>query len=237
MQHFYIDEQLDKQAAFLTLLRECHDKITQFKFQIPEEYDEQIFNKGQDLFKYIVKTINGSLYRKDSQRINPNFIENNEQILFVLLFYSTNPHILLSSIKDDYFSQIKFESFLKQLLLDEDFQNIICDIMDSKVMKDYYSAKPILKLEKNEIVQIEKTEMNETIIKAYQNFLKHIKEKEKRKSFFDETFSILELPFFVKGYTNRFLKIVINSHGIKIENVNKNLEKVSFLYFKYFLAY
>lgn len=90
--------------------------------------------------------------------------------------------------------------------------------MNSSVMKDYYSNNPILLLSGSNQDKITKVEMTDNLIMSYKKFITDLNSETSRQFFFNNTFYIMEMPNNIKGFTNRFLKIVINCNGLEFNH-------------------
>ena len=121
-------------------------------------------------------------------------------------------------------------ALIEEILKDESFLKLIKDIMISDVMKNVYilmneyyfsngnlSQDEEMKILKNN--KIPNPEYNfiddKPIISYYNKFCKELKKFDNKSNFI-----IMGLPKTIKGFTFRFLKIVINSKGI-ILNMNE----------------
>ena len=60
----------------------------------------------------------------------------------------------------------------------------------------------------------EKIEMNGSIIRAYTSFNQLLSDDTNRDIFFKENFYVMETPEGIKGYTNRYLLIILNCNGL-----------------------
>lgn len=52
--------------------------------------------------------------------------------------------------------------------------------------------------------------------RGYEELTKILENKTKRSEFFKKTFTVMNIPTNSKGYTNRYLQIVLNYSGITI---------------------
>lgn len=120
-----------------------------------------------------------------------------------------------SVIHEWYVGYEDFSNELDNYLKDKDFQLLIYNIMNSSVMKDYYSSNPILLLSGSNQDKITKVEMTDNLIMSYKNFITDLNSETSRHFFFNNTFYIMEMPNNIKGFTNRFMKIVINCNGLE----------------------
>lgn len=98
---------------------------------------------------------------------------------------------------------------LNSILNDDSFQEMIYDVMSSKIVSNYYTIKE--QKEEDNYSQI----INEHIIKGYKELLVILKEK----SFFEDTVCLINLPKNMKCITTRYLIIAINYTHITIDKL------------------
>ena len=124
---------------------------------------------------------------------------------------------------------------IEKILNDPEFYNLINRIMTSCVMKDAYTRinnlyisdgkfennediiKSMLDKEKNSNIENNNKINNNNLLYYYEQFCNSLKEN---KFKYNNLFIIMGLPETIKGFTFRFLKIVINSEGIKLKYNN-----------------
>ena len=117
------------------------------------------------------------------------------------------------------------EDFIKKALIDDSFITLIKDIMKSPVMKDaytrifyYYSTNDEVYL-KQEVFKHKSFELkhnyinNKSIFEYYEEFCGILNNLN-----YSNLFIIMNLPESIKAFTFRFLKIVINSKGVRLKN-------------------
>jgi hypothetical protein len=123
------------------------------------------------------------------------------------------------------------KSDVEKILHDYDFVKLINDIMNSPVMKDAYTRIYIWystdgkfnlnkeKIDDGEIPQNPQDNLinGNTLYYYYSQFCSKIQELNDSSRFI-----VMALPETIKGFTFRFLKIVLNSEGIGLENFNSN---------------
>ena len=116
---------------------------------------------------------------------------------------------------------------IKRILEDNNFINLIKNIMKSPVMNDaykrifyYYSTNGEFDLEQENVPNTEPSFQqnlinDRTIYDYYKEFCGVLNNLD-----YSKLFIIMSLPESIKAFTFRFLKIVINSEGIEINNKN-----------------
>jgi hypothetical protein len=123
------------------------------------------------------------------------------------------------------------KSDVEKILHDYDFVKLINDIMNSPVMQDAYTRIYIWystdgkfnlnkeKIDDGEIPQNPQDNLinGNTFYYYYSQFCSKIQELNDSSRFI-----VMALPETIKGFTFRFLKIVLNSEGIGLENFNSN---------------
>lgn len=125
---------------------------------------------------------------------------------------------------------------IKEIIDDINFIDLVKNVMKSPVMKDaynrifyYYSTNgefdmfeedlPDSKIsEKNNLIN------NKTILAYYNEFCRKLNYLN-----YNKLFIVMNLPESIKGFTFRFLKIVINSEGVKLRTNSRNIDKQSIL--------
>lgn len=157
-------------------------------------------------------------------------------IHYILLAITDSELYPYSTIKKIYNGYFNFSNLLQDHLLDKQFQFLISSIMISPIMKDYYSLNTIQTKDCNEnLITEEKIEMNDSIISAYTSFNQLLADESKRDNFFKETFYVIETPEKIKGYTNRYLIIILNCNGLQLNGLSFDKSKnVLFYYICYF---
>lgn len=131
---------------------------------------------------------------------------------------------------------------IKKVLDDENFIDLIKKIMKSPIMKEaytrifyYYSkngdfdiyeeelTKDILK---EKFTEADKKNLinNKTILAYYNEFCQKLDDLN-----YNKLFIIMNLPESIKGFTFRFLKIVINSNGVKLKATSQDIDYSSIL--------
>ena len=134
---------------------------------------------------------------------------------------------------------------IKGIINDINFIDLVKNIMKSPVMKEaynrifyYYSTNGEFDMFEEELPDIkisEKTNLinNKTILTYYNEFCSKLNDLN-----YDKLFVVMNLPESIKGFTFRFLKIVINSKGVKLKPNSKNIENITILLTAYlvFLA-
>ena len=113
---------------------------------------------------------------------------------------------------------------IKKILEDNDFIKLIQNIMKSSVMKDayirifnYYSTNGEFDIEQESVTESDSTYQNnlinnKTIMDYYNEFCKQLNVLN-----YSKLFIIMNLPKSIKGFTFRFLKIVVNSEGVEFK--------------------
>ena len=71
----------------------------------------------------------------------------------------------------------------------------------------------------------EKIEMNDSIITAYTSFNQLLSDDTNRDIFFKENFYVMETPEGIKGYTNRYLLIILNCNGLQLNGLTFDASK------------
>ena len=125
---------------------------------------------------------------------------------------------------------------IKEIINDERFMDMIKDIMKSDVMNDAYKninriysidgkynySKEMTEEEKHIIDSQTSASQNNLIngqsIYYYESFCKSMK-----NLLYSNIFIVMALPEEIKGFTFRFLKIVINSEGVNMKSTNTNI--------------
>ena len=122
---------------------------------------------------------------------------------------------------------------IKGILEDTTFVNLIKEIMKSPVMKDAYNRISLSYLTNGKF-DLNKKKVEDSDINNARNSNYNLINKKSLFDYYDEfcgslfkldysnRFIVMALPETIKGFTFRFLKIVINSEGIKFERVNNN---------------
>ena len=116
---------------------------------------------------------------------------------------------------------------IKTILSNTSFLDLIKKIMKSPVMKDaytrifyYYATNGEFEIDQEILPKIIKTSKNnlindKSIYDYYTEFCEKLKEIN-----YSKLFIVMSLPESIKGFTFRFLKIVINYEGIQFETAN-----------------
>ena len=116
---------------------------------------------------------------------------------------------------------------IKTILSNTSFLDLIQKIMKSPVMKDaytrifyYYATNGEFEIDQEILPKIIKTSKNnlindKSIYDYYTEFCEKLKEIN-----YSKLFIVMSLPESIKGFTFRFLKIVINYEGIQFETAN-----------------
>ena len=192
------------------LLEICNEDTIRYNTQINEvnNYLNKINqSKSQltlelllDIYVYID---NFSCTRKMQKRIITQMNKNNLDDILIFekpnLFTSVITIIgaILEkeyySIKEQYYSFKSFYYEIKTILEEPSFQENIYKIMTSAIIKKLF---------------------NDT--RGYEELTKILENKTKRSEFFKKTFTVMNIPTNSKGYTNRYLQIVLNYSGITI---------------------
>lgn len=147
--------------------------------------------------------------------------DNDKEYLFLCLLKAHVPDNEKSIKKSD----------IEKILLDHDFVKLTNDIMKSPVMQDAYTRIYIWystdgkfnlnkeKIDDGEIPQKPKDNLinDNTLYYYYSQFCNEIQEINNTTRFI-----VMALPETIKGFTFRFLKIVLNSEGIGLENFNSS---------------
>ena len=201
----------EKIKEMLSLLLEiCNEDTIRYNTQINEvnNYLNKINqSKSQltlelllDIYVYID---NFSCTRKMQKRIITQMNKNNLDDILIFekpnLFTSVITIIgaILEkeyySIKEKYYSFKSFYYEIKTILEEPSFQENIYKIMTSAIIKKLF---------------------NDT--RGYEELTKILENKTKRSEFFKKTFTVMNIPTNSKGYTNRYLQIVLNYSGITI---------------------
>lgn len=125
---------------------------------------------------------------------------------------------------------------IKGIIDDINFIDLVKNIMKSPVMKDayirifyYYSTNGEFDIYEDELPDNKISEKinlinNKTIIDYYDDFCEKLNDLN-----YNKLFIIMNLPESIKGFTFRFLKIVINSKGVKLKINSRNIDKQSIL--------
>lgn len=160
-------------------------------------------------------------------------------IHYILLAITDSELYPYSTIKKTYNGYFNFSNVLQNHLLDKQFQFLISSIMKSPIMKDYYSLNTIQTKDCNEnLITEEKIEMNDSIISAYNSLNQLLADDTKRDNFFKENFYVMETPEGIKGYTNRYLLIILNCNGLQLKGLSFDKSKnVLFYYICYYYRY
>ena len=133
---------------------------------------------------------------------------------------------------------------IKNIINKSEFLELIYNIMTSPVMKDaynriyyWYSTNGEYDIDQETLDDIEKVPNfkknsnlinNQPIIDYYNKFCESLKNQDISGINSPNIFIIMGLPFSIKGFTFRFLKIVINSEGIQLPSEhNKNIDENS----------
>ena len=158
----------------------------------------------------------------------------------IFLFYGLCYYDLESNSQQDYLNkigQIKIlednqDDDIKNIVNDNSFLELINKIMTSKVMQDAYVRISNWYLTNGNIVidgEMKKIDGNENLINKqplinyYEKFIESAKVDN-----YSNLFIVMELPEFIKGFTFRFLKVVLNSKGI-VFNSDNNENKITLL--------
>ena len=127
---------------------------------------------------------------------------------------------------------------IKKIINDESFMEMIKNIMKSSVMNDtyniiyrLYSTNGIYDYSKEMTEEEKQTNDSQnfnsqnnlingqSITYNYQHFCNSM-----QKLFYSNRFIVMALPEEIKGFTFRFLKIIINSEGVNIESKKSNID-------------
>ena len=114
---------------------------------------------------------------------------------------------------------------IKNILEDNNFIKLINNIMKSPVMKDayirifnYYSTNGEFDIDQESVKEPDYTNQNnlinnKTIMDYYNEFCSQLNVLN-----YSKLFIIMNLPKSIKGFTFRFLKIIVNSEGVELKN-------------------
>ena len=115
---------------------------------------------------------------------------------------------------------------INEIINDNDFLELIHEIMTSSVMKDAYSRISNLFLTNGKFDingEMKITKEQENLINGLPLFYYYEKFCESSNANkYHNLFIVMRLPEFIKGFTFRFLKVVLNSEGIKFKSENNN---------------
>ena len=166
-------------------------------------------------------------------KITPNLYSFYEKC-FLDINDENEQKTFINKIKEIHNSERKLNyDDIESILLDNEFLNLVDEIMKSKVLKDayekineFYEKNGKLDIvneelyknskEKDNSINEEKNNknlINNKNIKYYYNSFCNVFKSSEHKN----RFIVMNLPQDIKGFTFRFLKIVVNCNGIKIE--------------------
>ena len=153
--------------------------------------------------------------------------EKGKSLLYFIILLISIPFILLSFINNINIS-INEQNItnINGIINDNYFRNLINEIMISPVMKDAYFRISNWyltngKFDINGNMQI--TNEQENLINGLPLFYYYKKFCESSNTDkYSNLFIVMGLPEFIKGFTFRFLKVVLNSEGIKFSFENNN---------------
>ena len=165
----------------------------------------------------------------------PSSLKSFYQICFYDLEEDEKESFIENIRNIEYPSSIINEDFIKKVLSEDSFITLIKDIMKSPIMKDaytrifyYYSTKDKLYLEQeafeHKSFELKNNYINDkSIFEYYKEFCEILNNLN-----YSKLFITMNLPESIKAFTFRFLKIVINSKGIRLKNEqskdkNKNI--------------
>ena len=206
----YFKEKIKEMLSLLITI--CNEDTIKYKNQINEVNNyKQIINQSKSkeqltlefLFPIYVYIDNFSCSRKMQKRIFAQM--NNKKLDDIMLFETPNLFTTVItilgailqkeflSIKEKYYSLKSFYYEIKAILEQPSFQENVYKIMTSTIINNL---------------------CNDT--KGYDDLTKILENKAKRSDFFKNTFTVMNIPSNIKGYTNRYLQIAINYSGITI---------------------
>ena len=123
---------------------------------------------------------------------------------------------------------------IKEIIDDINFIDLVKNIMKSPVMKDaynrifyYYSTNRKFDMFEEDLPDGKISEENnlinnKTILAYYNEFCAKLNDLN-----YNKLFIIMNLPESIKGFAFRFLKIIINSEGVKLKTNGRNIDKQS----------
>ena len=106
------------------------------------------------------------------------------------------------------------------------------NILNSKLINDYFQGTYLSIISKNTGLRTTKPIVSEKMIEAYSIIKEELKNPYKVKQFFENVFYVTTLPNNLKGYTHRYLRIVINQTGLLF---NPNADETALNKVRYFI--
>ena len=164
------------------------------EFNVINSFIEKIKNiKYNDLFDIFLMFGNKNLFLNNYGYLKISF---NEML--------KNYDIFISFYHEDN----SMHELLNNLLNDENFQNLYCEIMQSKIIKKFVSVKK---------------ETDDNLEDNYNNFIEELKNDKKK---FFSYIKLETLSLYKKAFVDRFLRIYINDNYI-YKSDNLNIEEIN----------
>ena len=123
----------------------------------------------------------------------------------------TDPSILIETLFE---SKNDCHNRILNILQDRVFQVKFVNILNSQVINDYFQGTYLSIISKNTGLKTTKPIVSEKMIEAYSKLKEELKHPDKVKQFFEKVLYVTTLPNNLKGYTHRYLRIVINQTGL-----------------------
>ena len=209
---FSNDETSDIVNEHILLLKKCIDEINTIRKTIiafsNSKDDTQLSNNWEQSINEIRKKIYQIEQIKNFKRLSLQM----KPLLYMLFSIKlTDPSILIETLFE---SKNDCHNRILNILQDRVFQVKFVNILNSQVINDYFQGTYLSIISKNTGLKTTKPIVSEKMIEAYSKLKEELKHPDKVKQFFEKVFYVTILPNNLKGYTHRYLRIVINQTGL-----------------------
>ena len=209
---FSNDETSDIVNEHILLLKKCIDEINTIRKTIiafsNSKDDTQLSNNWEQSINEIRKKIYQIERIKNFKRLSLQM----KPLLYMLFSIKlTDPSILIETLFE---SKNDCHNRILNILQDRVFQVKFVNILNSQVINDYFQGTYLSIISKNTGLKTTKPIVSEKMIEAYSKLKEELKHPDKVKQFFEKVFYVTTLPNNLKGYTHRYLRIVINQTGL-----------------------
>lgn len=210
----YNDETSDIVNEHILLLKKYIDEINTIKKTKKNfaNYNDMEFSKELNNLEHSINEIRKNIYQIEPIKNFKRLSLQMKPLLYMLFAIQlTDPQILIETLfenKNDCHRRIL------NILHDTTFQAKFVNILNSKLINDYFQGTYLSIISKNTGLKTTKPIVSEKMIEAYSIIKEDLKNKETIKHFFENVFYVTTLPNNLKGYTHRYLRIVINQTGL-----------------------
>ena len=213
--NYYNDETSDIVNEHILMLKKYIDEINTIRKTIrtfANNNDEMQFSKELNNLEQSINEIRKKIYQIEPIKNFKRLSLQMQPLLYMLFAVKlTDPQILIDTLFEN---KNDCQKRILNILHDRAFQAKFVNILNSKLINDYFQGTYLSIISKNTGLKTTKPIVSEKMIEAYSIIKEDLKIKETVKQFFENVFYVTTLPNNLKGYTHRYLRIVINQTGL-----------------------